>query len=195
MRYFSTLFRKRIPHVLDRLTVRNMWYCLPKWSWEIAHLVDFYCKNMSWCTVLRMSEYHPRRPESLSNTTLRITNLVFWFLSWLTIKLKWLNWSNCNLLQVYPLKVYVSVLYLNYVHNFYPEVLPQWKLNNIGARFIQRVPLSMSLSMGKCYAGLLVGLGSHFLADTWADVPWVNSEVWRSWFAPTQQESVSHMCT
>jgi hypothetical protein len=43
--------------MMDSKSVRNMLSCLPKWSWEIVHLVGFYYKNISRCTVLWMSNY------------------------------------------------------------------------------------------------------------------------------------------
>jgi len=43
--------------MMDSKSVRNIWSCVSKQSWEIAHLVGFYYRNVSWCTVLRMSYY------------------------------------------------------------------------------------------------------------------------------------------
>jgi len=41
--------------MMDSRSVRNMQSCLSKWIWEIVSLVGFYCKNISRCTVLWMS--------------------------------------------------------------------------------------------------------------------------------------------
>ena len=44
----------RLP-IMDSKSVRNKQSSLPKWSWGMVHLVGFYYKNISRCTVLWMS--------------------------------------------------------------------------------------------------------------------------------------------
>jgi hypothetical protein len=51
--------------MMDSKSVRNMESSLPKSSWEIVHLVDFYYKNISRCTVqyitMHGTTYHDAR--------------------------------------------------------------------------------------------------------------------------------------